>query len=58
MNAAQVALAQRYRDMAAKCREMATLTARPSSILQRAEVFDATAADLEREDDQAAQHRT
>jgi hypothetical protein len=52
MNATQTALAQSYRELAAKCREMAAGRARSGPILRRAEVFDAKADAIEREGDQ------
>jgi hypothetical protein len=48
MTAAQTALAQTYRDLAARCRAMAEGAHRPGTLVRRAEAFDATAAEIER----------
>ena len=37
-----------FREMAARCREMAAATRRPGSLLNRAAVYDANAAEIER----------
>jgi hypothetical protein len=49
MNDAEASTAVEYRRMAARCRDMATRTARPGSLLRRAEAFEASATAIERE---------
>lgn len=48
MTPAQIALAQTYRDLAARCRAMAERARRPGALVRRAESLDATAAEIER----------
>ncbi|HLG85660.1 MAG TPA: hypothetical protein VKZ79_00520 [Alphaproteobacteria bacterium] len=47
MDALEVSNAQDYRRMAARCREMASLSTRPAALLRRAEAFELIAAGIE-----------
>lgn len=49
MNNVEAPAAVEYRRMAARCRDMATRTARPGNLLRRAEAFEASATAIEEE---------